>query len=161
SRTQCSGDNKGTWRIAMSAQSEAKVPGQLIGVTDFFSILMPGALLAFLLKDNAGKVFGTILPKPEGELAQWITFAVASYFLGHLLHAAGSLLDWLDKSYRKRKRKMDKSNLLAIAKGLITTRYSPANGIGTAIAKVDVNNINNFSWAGSYVRVRSETAARE
>jgi hypothetical protein len=62
----------------MSNESDSKVPSHLLGVADFFSILMPGGLLAFLLKDYLAKLFGAILQKPEGELARWLAFAVAA-----------------------------------------------------------------------------------
>jgi 8-oxo-dGTP pyrophosphatase MutT (NUDIX family) len=68
-----------------------------IGLMDFFSILLPGALLTFLLNNEAVK-------KPElvGILQQlngakgWAAFLVVSYMLGHFAFLLGS---WLDEFY--------------------------------------------------------------
>lgn len=64
-----------------------------VGLVDFFSILMPGGLLAYLGKDWAAKV---LLDKPgyrlEGAEA-WIVFLFASYLLGHFAFLFGALLD--------------------------------------------------------------------
>ena len=71
-----------------------------IGLTDFFAILLPGALLTYFLRENAWLaklVLGegyTRLPSNEG----WIAFFFGSYLLGHFIFLLGSwLLD--DKVY--------------------------------------------------------------
>ena len=68
-----------------------------IGLMDFFSILLPGAWLTFLVK--------TLTP-PQTQLAVlyqqltgakgWVAFLVASYLLGHFAFLLGS---WLDEFY--------------------------------------------------------------
>ena len=72
-----------------------------IGLVDFFSILMPGALLAYLGKDWAGSV---LLGQPGFRLdgaEAWMVFLFASYLLGHFAFLLGTLLDvpydWLRK----------------------------------------------------------------
>ena len=68
-----------------------------IGLIDFFSILMPGALLAFVLRirierwPELDQRLRT-LDGPKG----WVAFLVASYMLGHLVFLLGS---WLDEAY--------------------------------------------------------------
>ena len=64
---------------------------------DFFSILLPGALLTFLLMDKAGPVIlgKDIYDRLAGAVA-WVTFLVASYVSGHLIFLLGS---WLDEIY--------------------------------------------------------------
>lgn len=67
-----------------------------IGLMDFFSILLPGALLTFLLMDVAGP---TVLGNRYAELIGaegWAAFLFVSYLLGHLVFLLGS---WLDGFY--------------------------------------------------------------
>jgi 8-oxo-dGTP pyrophosphatase MutT (NUDIX family) len=67
-----------------------------IGLLDFFSILLPGALLTYLLRDELGPV---VLGDRYSELAApeaWAAFLFASYLLGHLVFLLGS---WLDEFY--------------------------------------------------------------
>jgi hypothetical protein len=64
-----------------------------IGLMDFFSILLPGALLSYLLMDDLGPV---LLPRrfctitgTEG----WAVFLFASYLFGHFVFLLSSSLD--------------------------------------------------------------------
>src|SRR5262249_41379634 len=68
-----------------------------IGLMDFFSILLPGALLTFLLMGDVGPIVlgGDRYPKLTGTEA-WAAFLFASYLLGHLVFLLGS---WLDEFY--------------------------------------------------------------
>jgi hypothetical protein len=123
------------------------------GIVDFFAILMPGALLVFLLSDLGTSLFGDVLPPLSTDAAKWIAFGVASYVLGHVLHHLGSIvLDWAyDKVYVKRwKRKEGEERLLTKARELMAA----------ALGK-DKDMTSAFSWAGSYVRIRSDAAGRE
>lgn len=67
-----------------------------IGLMDFFSILLPGALLTYLLMDEIGPV---LLAKRYAKLSGaegWAAFLFASYLFGHLVFLLGS---WLDEFY--------------------------------------------------------------
>lgn len=67
-----------------------------IGVMDFFTILLPGALLTFILKDSAG---GVVLGRSGSSLADaqgWAAFLFVSYLLGHLIFLVSS---WFDDAY--------------------------------------------------------------
>jgi 8-oxo-dGTP pyrophosphatase MutT (NUDIX family) len=67
-----------------------------IGLMDFFSILLPGALLTYLLMDNVGPLaLGNRYAKLAGTEA-WVAFLFASYLFGHLIFLLGS---WLDEFY--------------------------------------------------------------
>ena len=67
-----------------------------IGLTDFFSILLPGALLTWLLMDEVGPaVLGDRYANLDATLS-WAVFLFASYLLGHLVFLLGS---WLDEFY--------------------------------------------------------------
>ena len=65
-----------------------------IGLMDFFSILLPGALLTWLLMDDVGPlvVGENYLPETQA----WVAFLFASYLLGHLIFLLGT---WLDEFY--------------------------------------------------------------
>lgn len=82
-------------------------PGDFyVGVIDFFSILLPGALFAAALISIPG--FLAIPPLPQlveaGPTAQWLAFAVSSYALGHFLFTIASKLDGpLYDPYRRRR----------------------------------------------------------
>lgn len=67
-----------------------------IGLMDFFSILLPGALLTYLLMGEVGPaVLGDRYAKLDGAQA-WAAFWFASYLFGHLVFLLGS---WLDEFY--------------------------------------------------------------
>jgi 8-oxo-dGTP pyrophosphatase MutT (NUDIX family) len=67
-----------------------------IGLIDFFSILLPGALITYLLKDAAGPyILGNGYASLE-DAEGWAVFLFASYLLGHFIFLIGS---WLDKFY--------------------------------------------------------------
>ena len=67
-----------------------------IGLMDFFSILLPGALLTYLLMGEVGPVvLGDRYAQLVGAKA-WAAFLFASYLLGHLVFLLGS---WLDRIY--------------------------------------------------------------
>jgi 8-oxo-dGTP pyrophosphatase MutT (NUDIX family) len=64
-----------------------------IGLIDFFSVLMPGALLAYLGKDLVADLLSSQQCFPLDGAEHWIIFLFASYLLGHVLFLIGSLLD--------------------------------------------------------------------
>jgi ADP-ribose pyrophosphatase YjhB (NUDIX family) len=67
-----------------------------IGLMDFFSILLPGALLTYLLMGEVGPVvLGDRYANLTGAQA-WAAFLFASYLFGHLIFLLGS---WLDEFY--------------------------------------------------------------
>jgi 8-oxo-dGTP pyrophosphatase MutT (NUDIX family) len=68
-----------------------------IGLVDFFSILLPGALLTYLLKDDAGaRIFGPGRYSGLGGTEGWAIFLFISYLAGHLIFLIGS---WLLDDY--------------------------------------------------------------
>jgi len=73
-----------------------------IGLVDFFAILMPGALLAYLGKDWAAmRLQGQACFPLEGVEAGTV-FLFASYLLGHFIFLIGALLDdWVYDPLRK------------------------------------------------------------
>jgi ADP-ribose pyrophosphatase YjhB (NUDIX family) len=68
-----------------------------IGLLDFFSILLPGALLTYLLMDHVGPLllgsrYGSMSGNEGGA-----AFLVSSYLVGHLVFLIGAW--WLDEFY--------------------------------------------------------------
>jgi hypothetical protein len=85
-----------------------------IGVIDFFSILLPGALLAYLNKDWATKQLGQPNFKLDSTEA-WVLLLVASYLLGHFLFLIGS---WLDEYvYDPIRKTTDKAQVARLLSG--------------------------------------------
>ncbi len=67
-----------------------------IGLLDFFSILLPGAMLTYLLMADVGPlILGDRYSTLTGAQA-WTAFLFASYLAGHLVFLLGS---WLDALY--------------------------------------------------------------
>lgn len=67
-----------------------------IGLIDFFSILLPGALLTWLLMDDVGPILlGNRYGHLDGTQA-WAAFLFSSYLFGHLVFLLGT---WLDEFY--------------------------------------------------------------
>ncbi len=63
-----------------------------IGVIDFFSVILPGMLLTYVIKDAAWSVLsGGRSPEPTGTEG-WAVFLISSYLLGHFIFLLGSLL---------------------------------------------------------------------
>lgn len=63
-----------------------------IGVIDFFSILLPGILITYFIKDDVGPLF---LGENYNNLSNnsgWLAFLVSSYLLGHFIFLIGSKL---------------------------------------------------------------------
>lgn len=87
----------------------ATKPGDfLIGVFDFFAVLVPGAVAASFLTVEAknyvvghDKVFGQVPADFWGDTRGWVVFAVGSYLLGQFIYVIGSSLDELYNGYRK------------------------------------------------------------
>ena len=65
-----------------------------IGLMDFFTILLPGALLTYLLMGEVGPfVLGSDKYQNLTGVEGWAAFLVTSYLFGHLLFLTGSWLD--------------------------------------------------------------------
>lgn len=122
-----------------------------VGAMDFFAIVMPGALLVFLLLPLNPYVFGPLLPSLSDTALKWAAFAVGSYVFGHLLHHVGSVLDgWYDEGFARDKRRFGAERLLQESRKLVQ------DDLGK-----DLEDISTFEWAGSWVRAHNAAAAAE
>jgi hypothetical protein len=128
-----------------------------IGVLEFFGIILPGAVLVFLLQDIIAPVFQPLVPHLDNELPRWIAFLFASYIAGHFLHSLGFLLDRFlyDNLYSSLQfaKKKGSDFLLSRAKQIIVSRYG--------VSSEDIDHMNIFMWAGSVVRTLNLAASQE
>ena len=84
-----------------------------IGLLDFFSILLPGALLTYLFMDKVGPVvLGDRYAKLADEYAL-AAFLFASYLFGHLIFLLGS---WLDEFYDWARRYTLNAQIILLAR---------------------------------------------
>ena len=68
-----------------------------IGMIDFFSVILPGAVMTFQLRSLAEEgLFGNHFPSVKSDTEGWIVFLVIAYILGHFIFLLGS---WLDRIY--------------------------------------------------------------
>jgi 8-oxo-dGTP pyrophosphatase MutT (NUDIX family) len=63
-----------------------------IGMIDFFSVLLPGALLTYVLKEAEGSLFSGLIEIPK-DAAGWMAFLFLSYLLGHFIFLISSAAD--------------------------------------------------------------------
>ena len=89
-----------------------------IGIIDLFSILLPGAVIAYLAKQSG--IVATMIPLEIGPGAEgWLAFFFASYLIGHLVFLAGAKLDdWVYDPLAKNGTYLGQINRLKDGKGL-------------------------------------------
>jgi hypothetical protein len=64
-----------------------------IGVIDLFSVLLPGALITYLFKDDLGPFFlGSDAYYQLNGASAWLAFFFSGYLLGHFVFLVGSAL---------------------------------------------------------------------
>lgn len=72
-----------------------------IGLVDLFAVIMPGAALAYLTRNEAASWLGLPEPCPLNTFERGAVFLFASYLLGHLISTLGSRLDeWIYRPLR-------------------------------------------------------------
>lgn len=145
-----------------------------IGVTDFFAVILPGALVTYFLKGllyanvfGAGKVF----PLPETDVQKWIVFLLATYIIGHIIFIMASFL--LDKFIYDRflrniffKKNFDLCYHTATAirdqyidsnlwiKQLITAKKLKDKEIESLFKKDKREIINTYKWALQFLSIK-------
>ncbi len=145
-----------------------------IGVIDFFSVILPGALVTYFLMGLLyADVFGTgkVFPLPETKTQQWVVFLIATYIIGNIIFLIASLLlDKLvyDKYLRNRffKKNFDLSYHTATAirdqyllseswiSQLITTKKLKEEEVEELLKKDKHEIINTFKWAQHFLTVK-------
>lgn len=136
-----------------------------IGFIDFFSVLLPGALVVYLGRDELGPILGLGAKFPQyGETERWAVFLFASYLSGHFIFIAGAMLDDTYDAIRSstewqqtRRRDAGKRPSSPLEKWLATRWFhkDPDLAVQQALAFRDVliakkdgkAPINAFQWA--------------
>lgn len=124
-----------------------------VGVIDFFAVLLPGALLSYVMLDVArDHVFGRILPPIRSEGQGWVVFAFSSYLLGHFVFLAGSYIDPLYDRVRRRLIPKEKDRTYQRARGIKEKCLgdSPSEPV-----------MNTFQWAKANAQMRYPAALLE
>ena len=112
-----------------------------VGVLDFFSVLLPGAMLAYLGRRIAYNVFAPPLTQLNGPVEGWVAFTFASYLLGQFtfLVSATFMDDLYDHTYLQYRRRNGDA-VMAKARDL--------QGKNTSLA-------GTLKWANVFVRIHS------
>ncbi|HYT66393.1 MAG TPA: NUDIX domain-containing protein [Vicinamibacterales bacterium] len=85
-----------------------------VGLMDFFSVLLPGALLTYMLKDAAGPFILGVRYESLRATEAWAVFLVSSYLFGHIVFLLSS---WLDEGYDWLRARTLNKQFRALARG--------------------------------------------
>jgi hypothetical protein len=133
-------------------------PGDfLIGVLDFFAILLPGSLATWLAtryippSDLAALLSVGLDKAGPNPVVLWSAFLLSSYVLGHFVFMMGAALDpSYDRWRRRRKPSSSDSTFLA------------ANGLRKKLtATLDPSDFTTLKWAKAYIQVAAQHARGE
>jgi hypothetical protein len=110
-----------------------------VSMIDFFSIILPGAVMTFYLRTLAERSTPPIdlvkFRREEG----WVAFAIASYIIGHFLFLAGSFLDYAYDFFREKFWSKEKDFPRLTALKIKSASLLPC--------QIDDKAINAFQWA--------------
>lgn len=145
-----------------------------IGVIDFFSVILPGALVTYFLKGQFYSRFfgdGKTFPLPENAVQGWIIFLLATYIIGNIIFLIGSFLfDTMvyDKLLRNAffKKNLDLAYHTATAireqfipsaswiNQLVATKKLKEQEIEKLFKKDKREIINTFKWAQHFLSIK-------
>ncbi len=147
-----------------------------VGLMDFFSILLPGALLTFFLKEEAIQTpYVADRISQLGEAKGWVAFLVISYVLGHVAFLLGS---WLDELYEWLRRRTLNVQIKQLVRRKKPTRWwvrwlvwlvfkrerdQAVKQIGkikeTYLSPLQAKKtVNNFQWSKALLTIESPTS---
>jgi hypothetical protein len=141
------------------ADGESMKPGDfLIGVLDFFAILLPGVMATWLVLQYAPTPVlhrALILGFEEhGEPTEWVkagAFLLASYVLGHFVFMLGARLDGSYDHWRKRTKPQTRDKTYNAARKLQEKLTEDLAGADWTTLK----------WAKAYIQVKAQHARAE
>jgi hypothetical protein len=126
----------------------------MIGVLDFFAVLLPGAVATWLVTQYLPTDLRAAYHIESGEHASvlpWIVFLLTAYALGHFVFMAGSNLDPLYDRWRKRTKPIDDD-----------VPFQAASALRSKVTPLLVGDgFSTFKWARSYVSVYEPQARIE
>lgn len=120
-----------------------------VGIVDFFSVLLPGAVLAFAFQlAKVGFIESQLAHRSQQ--TKWVVFALVSYLLGHFVFLIGAafLDDLYDATYVKRQQAKNGRRLLRHVASIKRAVLQDAHKIE-----------NNFKWARAFIRLNKPEAA--
>ena len=122
-----------------------------VGFSDVIGVLMPGAVMVYVLEPHVKpRLHGLGLPDVGSEAPAWVAFVVASYFLGHLAFLIGSFLDYLYGPLRKKFKPTEKDQL-----------YSAATDYKKQLLGDMDECINTYKFAKAILGLGHEAASNE
>lgn len=128
----------------------------LLGLLDFFGVLLPGMAAVGLLYPHLPLEMRASLDAGTSENAKtlfWIVFLLGSYALGHFVFAVGSRLDPLYDLWRRRTKTED-APFSAASK----LRQALTKELGSGKGK---GQYSTLKWARTYVGIHSAAARAE
>jgi len=132
-------------------------PGDFfVGVVDFFSALLPGALATWLVLqyvDPADLARWSL--ETDSDFVRGGAILLSSYILGHFAVAVGGSLDDVYDRWRQRNHPKE-SDLAYKAAVDLRKRLSPEFGDNTAVGAFSI-----FKWARAYVTIHAPQARSE
>ncbi|MFN0111057.1 MAG: hypothetical protein ACKVZH_19525 [Blastocatellia bacterium] len=138
-------------------------PGDLlVGIVDFFAIVLPGAMLTFVgLKFEKHIFNGSILPVLGEGPPRWIAFILAAYLVGNIVFLLGaSILDQLyGVTYRQYKSRRTEDALFLVAKNLKDEAQKSLREKKDFKSEKDLEN--PFKWSRAMVRIKNTSAVAE
>jgi len=151
-----------------------------IGVIDFFSVMLPGAVFTYFLEGSFyGDIFGVgkVFPEPDSEPAKWLVFLTSAYILGNLIFMVASLLDLSynrifrklvfqtrhDLSYRMAHSIQNQHlNIEFKLRGLLASRIMPENEyILVRNSPKQQEIFNTFKWSQHFLLFDNPRALAE
>jgi hypothetical protein len=136
--------------MAETAESAPKTSELYLGIVDLFAVILPGAIITFLLQKGFN-----LDSHPEwfNGAQGWAVFLAASYIVGHLVSAIGGwLLDKIyDTGFKLRKDHKSYFRIRLRARDLMQSVLKPYFS----------DKDNAMEWAGIFARLRSAAASAE
>ena len=132
-------------------------PGDfLLGVLDFFAILLPGMMATWLIGQYVppSVLKNAISFGLEGEASTWAigaAFLLSSYTLGHFVFMMGAQLDASYDSWRRRSKPQNRDKAYEAARKL-HRRIS---------AELTEGDLTTLKWARTYIQVKAQHARSE
>jgi uncharacterized membrane protein YidH (DUF202 family) len=132
-------------------------PGDfLLGVLDFFAILLPGMIATWLVGQYVPRsaLRDAISFGLEGEANAWavaLVFLLSSYTLGHFVFMMGARLDGSYDSWRRRAKPRNRDKTYEAAKALQTT----------VSRELIAGEFTTLKWARTYIQVKAPHARAE
>jgi hypothetical protein len=128
-------------------------PGEfLIGVQDFFAVILPGAIATWLASHYLPENFASVLDMASGaeleRAARWAIFFFSSYILGHFVFMLGSRLDETYDRWRKRTKPLD-----------CNVTYQAAHDLrGSLTPALKGAEFSTLKWSKAYIQLHSPAA---